>query len=81
MALKSRSYILDLDRVKLSLGIFFFLSFLMESFPTSLQDLPFFVNNTHQKAASLMFDLILPVAEVPWLFLGVQFNGLLTDPV
>ena len=27
MALKSRSYILDLDRVMLSLGIFFFLSF------------------------------------------------------
>ena len=32
MALKSRSFILDLDRVMLSLGIFFFLSCLMESF-------------------------------------------------
>ena len=32
MALKSRSYILDLDRVKLALGIFFFLICLMESF-------------------------------------------------
>ena len=32
MALKSRSYFLDLDRVKLSLGIFYFLSCLMESF-------------------------------------------------
>ena len=32
MALKSRSYILDLDRVQLSLGIFFFLSCLMKSF-------------------------------------------------
>ena len=31
MALKSRSYILDLDHVKLSLGIFFFLSCLIES--------------------------------------------------
>ena len=31
MALKSRSYILDLDHVKMSLGIFFFLSCLIES--------------------------------------------------
>ena len=31
MALKSRSYILDLDHVKLSLGIFFLLSCLIES--------------------------------------------------
>ena len=32
MALKSRSYILDLDLVRLSFGIFFFLSCLMERF-------------------------------------------------
>ena len=43
-------------------------------FFTSFQDLPlFFVNNTHQKAANLMFPLILPVAKVPWLFLEVQY--------
>ena len=35
MALKSKSYIPDLDRVKLSLVILFFLNCLMESFFTS----------------------------------------------
>ena len=48
MSLKSKSYILALDRVKLSLGIFFFLSCLLESFFfTCFQDLPFFVSKTH----------------------------------
>ena len=47
MALKSRSYILD--RVKLSLGIFFFLSCLMGIFFTSFQDLPFFLSKTNTK--------------------------------
>ena len=62
MVLKSRSYILDLDRVMLSLRIFFFLSCLMESFFTGFQDLPLFLsNNTHQKSANLMFGIILPV--------------------
>ena len=75
MALKSRSNILDLDRVKLSLRIFFFLSCLMESFFYQLLGSTFiFVKNTHQKAANLMFRLILPVAKVPWLFLEVQFT-------
>ena len=68
MALKSRSYILDLDRIKLSFWIFFFLSCLMESFFTSF----IFVKNTHQKAVNLMFHLILHVAKEPWLFLEVQ---------
>ena len=73
MALKSRSYILDLDRVKLSLGIFFFLSCLMESFCYQLSGSTFiFVKNLHQKAVNLMFRLILPMAKVPWLFLEVQ---------
>ena len=72
MALKSRSYILDLDCVKLSLGIFFFLSCLMESF--FLQAYRIFVKNTHQKAVNLMFRLILPMAKVPWLFLEVQYT-------
>ena len=45
----------------------------MESFLISFQDLPLFLSkNTHQKAANLMFRLILPVAKVPWLFLEVQ---------
>ena len=35
MALKLRSYILDLDRFRLSFGIFFFLSYLVERFFTS----------------------------------------------
>ena len=74
MALKSGGYILDLDRVKLSLEIFFFLSCLMESFFYQLSGSSFiFVKNTHQKAANLMFRLILPVAKVPWLFLEVQY--------
>ena len=75
MALKSRSYIVDLDRVKLSLGIFFFLSCLMERFFYQLSGSTFiFVKNSHTKAANLMFHLILPVAQVPWLFLEVQFR-------
>ena len=49
MALKSRRYILDLDSVMLSLGIFLFLSCLMEIFFTSFQDLPFLLSKTHTK--------------------------------
>ena len=68
--LKSRIYILDLDRVKLSLEIFFFLICLMESFFHQLSGSNFiFVRNAHQKAAHLMFGLIFPVAKVPWCFL------------
>ena len=53
MALKSRSYILDLDHVRLSLGIFFLLGCLIESFLYPLSGSTFiFVKNTHQKAAS-----------------------------
>ena len=48
MALKSRSYILDLDHVKLSLGIFFLLGFLMESFLHELSGYTLiFVKNTN----------------------------------
>ena len=46
MALKSRSYILDLDRVKLSLWIFF-LSCLMEKFFTTFQNLPLYFSKNH----------------------------------
>ena len=54
MALKWRSYIFDLDHVKYSLGIFFFLSCLMESFyhPVSGYNFVVVVKNTHQKAAN-----------------------------
>ena len=74
MALKSRSYILDFDLVKLSLGSFYFLSCLMKSFFYQLSGSTFiFCQNTHQNAVNLMFGLILPVAKVSWLFLGVQY--------
>ena len=75
MALKSRSYILDLDCVRLFFGNFFFLSCLMDRLFYQLSRSTYiFVKNTHQKAANLMFCLILPVAKGPWLFLKVQFQ-------
>ena len=56
MALKSRSYVLDLDHVKLSLGIFFFLSCLIESIFHQLSGSAFIlVKNTHQKPQILRF--------------------------
>ena len=73
MALKSRSYILNFDCKKLSLGIIFFLNCLMEVFFHQLSGSTFiFVKNTHQKAADLTFGLILPVAMIPAWFLGGQ---------
>ena len=75
MALKSRSYIFDLDHVKLSLEIFFFLSSLIESIFHQLSRSTFiFVKNTHQKAANLTFCLISPVAKSPVWSLEGQFN-------
>ena len=75
MALRSRSYTLDLDRVKLSLGVFFFLSCLMECFfPQLLGSTFIFVKNTHRKSENLMFGKILPVALTPARFLEGQFN-------
>ena len=74
MALKTRSYFLDLDRIKLSLGIFFFLSCSMESFFYQLSGTTFILfKNTQQKAANLMFGLILLVLLTPAWFLGEQF--------
>ena len=74
MALKSRSYILDLDHVKLYLGIFFFLSCLIEIIFHQLSGSTFiFVKNTHQKAANLRFCLISPVAMIPAWFLEGQY--------
>ena len=74
MALKSRSYILDLDHVKLSLGIFFFLSCLIESIFHQLLGSTFiFVKNTHQKAKNLTFCLISTVAQTPAWFLEGQY--------
>ena len=75
MALTSRSYILDLDRDRLSFGIFFFLSYLMERFFYQLSGYTFiFVKNTRQKAANLMFRLISPVAKTPAWFLEGQYK-------
>ena len=62
MALKSRRYILDLDRVKLSLEIFFFSSWLMEIFSPAFRIYLYFC----QKGT-------LPVALTPAWFLGGQF--------
>ena len=70
-ALKPRSFILDLDRVKLLLGIFFFSELFNGEFFLLSGSTLVFVKNT-PKAANLMFCLILPVAKVPWWFLGVQ---------
>ena len=39
-----------------------------------------FVKKTHQKAANLMFGLILPVAQVPWWFLGGQYKRVVWTP-
>ena len=62
MALKSRSYILDLDHVKLSLGILFFLSCLIESIFHQLSGPTFiFVKNTQQKTTRRLANLIRPV--------------------
>ena len=75
MALKSRSYIFDLDHVKLSLGIFFFLSCLIESIFYQLSGSTFiFVKSTHQKAANLVLCLISPVAKSPAWSVEGQFN-------
>ena len=75
LAIKSRSYILYLDRVKLSLGIFFWSQlFNEEFFSSAFRTYILFVKNTHQKADNLMFRLILPVAKDPWLFLEVQYK-------
>ena len=49
MDLKSRSYILDLDCVRLSFEIFFFLSCLMERCFTSFLGLPLFLSKTNTK--------------------------------
>ena len=60
MALKSRGYGLDLDHVKLSLGIFFILICLTESLLHQLSGSTFiFVKSTHQKIANLALRLIL----------------------
>ena len=58
MALKSRIYILDLDHVKLSLEIFFFLAVYRRAYYTSFQDLPFFLSrkHTHQKTKKNYLD-------------------------
>ena len=73
MTIKSGSYILDLDRVKLSLGIFFSDWFNGEFFSPAFRIYVYFSQKHTQKAANFMFYQILPVAKVPWWFLGVQY--------
>ena len=53
LALKSRSYILDLDCVNLSLGNFFSELFNGEFF-TRFQDLPLFLSKTHTKKPKIL---------------------------
>ena len=81
MALKSGSYILHLDRIKLSLGIKKNSElFNGEFFFTSFQDQQLFLSkHTHQKAAKFMFGLNLPVALTPAWFLEGQSRGLHTN--
>ena len=60
MALQSRSYILDLDHVKLSLEIFFILSFVIENqFHQLSGSTLIFVKNKPQKDANSLLRLIL----------------------
>ena len=60
MALKSRRYIFDLDHLKLSLGIFFILSYLTESLLHQFSGSTFiFVKNTNRKVTNLALRLIL----------------------
>ena len=73
MALKSGSYILVLDRVKLTLGIFFYELFYKEFFHQLSGFTFIFVKNKHQKAANLMFGLILIVGVIPAWFLEGQY--------
>ena len=73
MALKSRSYILDLDHIKLSLGLLFFSElFNREFLSPAFRIYFFFVKNTDHKAENLMFCLISPVAKIPAWFLEGQ---------
>ena len=57
-ALKSRSYILDLDCVRLSLGFFCSELFNEDFFLPAFRIYLFFLSKTHQKAANLTFGLI-----------------------
>ena len=69
MALKLRSYILDLDPWE-----FFFSE--MESFFYQLSGSTFFCETHTPKSRKFNVwpNVTLPVAKAPWLFLGVQFN-------
>ena len=61
MALKSRSYILDLDHVKLSSGIFFFLSCLIESIFHQLSGSTFI--------AELQIQILPLIENLEWLYI------------
>ena len=70
MALKSRSYILDLVHEKLSCEIFFFI----ELFNGVLIRLDFRIKNTQQKAANLMFFLTSTAEEVQFKVVKCNIN-------
>ena len=73
IALKSRSYILGLDHVKLSLGIFFFYELFNGKLFHLLSGSTFiFVKKTDQKSPNFTFQLILPAEMVLVWFLGVR---------
>ena len=75
MALKSRSYINNLDCVKLSLRFFFWAVRWRVFFFTSLQDLPLFLSKkTHQKAENLTFRILLPMRMISVWFLWGQLK-------
>ena len=71
MALKLISYILEC--VKLSLEFLFSVMFNGEFFLPAFSVYLFFVKNTYQTAAYLMFGLVFPVAMIPVWFLGGQY--------
>ena len=76
IALKSRSYFLDLDHVKMSLGLFFFSELFNREFFHRLSGYTLiFVKNTHLNAAYLLFCLFSPVAKTPAWFLEGQFKN------
>ena len=74
MALKSRSYILDLDRVKLFLYIFFFMSCLMERFFHQLSGSTFIFCQKHAPK-SYKFS-VLPNFTCDKGYLGVPWSAI-----
>ena len=78
---KIKSYIYDIELVKLSLRIFFFLNCLMKNlFHQISGSTVICVKNIHQNIANLKFSLISPAGMVPWWFLVVKYKGFTPPP-